>query len=363
MRNKSFGILGALLAIASSNAYSFDLSIALKAGTEVFSQLSDKVSNKIANGNGVNIEDEYNTYLSKLDGYDPAFKEKMKAQLDAGWEAQENVYLSKNASLNASEDTPFLDLKKVGGAAVSGLADSYVGGMGGAATLGTSGGLGDLIGYSAINGVGDALSGREQSNTAMKYSFNGSSYGIGQANAMNYATRNAVSDVTGKASTGVANKLFASFGNSKTEFVLNKYSDPSMFFGKKVGEFTGKDLYAMNGFYGFKRVVNQENIQVYQFIHNHSTLKQVIYGTDPKTKELLSAIKELKGVEPLKFPEVVDAVAKAKNEKPMFANTADQVRAIWSDGTFVAADLTKVLTGWSKSAIGLYNTGIKQAAN
>lgn len=362
MRASKAAILGILLAVSSSSAYSFDLNIAIKAGGEVFSQLSNKVTNKIVNGNGENLEEEYNKYQAKVAGYDPAFREKMKAQFDAGWDAMENAILSKNASINPADEAPFLDLKKVGGAAVSGLADTFAGGMGGVATMNTSAGFADLVGYSAINGVGDALSGREQSVPVSAYNFSNMPGGIGSLNALNSGTRSALSDVTGKASSGVANKVIGNFGGSST-FKLTKSMDPNDFFGKSFKDLQSKDLYAMNGYYGFKRVQLQDGFQVYRFIqNNHPVIRTVTYGTDPSTKEVISAFKELSNVEPLKFNDMVDAVAKKKDAKPIFANNENMVRAVWSDGTFVAADTAKVITGWSKSSAAMYNRGYQEAS-
>lgn len=363
--NKKTGVSCALFSFLISPGLSsaFDLSIALQAGSEVFSQLSGKLVNKVVDGEGYNLTDEYNKFQAKLDAADPAYRDKIKAQAEAEWRLSEEVYLRKNAQIKASDDLPLIDLQRVAGAGVKGIAQSFAGGMGGVATLNTTGAMTDMIGYSAINGVGDALSGSSQSTPvhSQAFSFANTYPGANSPLFASVTAKNAVSDATTKTSSNVATKLISSFTGKSDEFKFTKIMRPDDFFGKSPNGLQSGDLYSLNGYYGFRRVVNTDQAQVYQFVQDHPTVVSVTYLIDPQTKAVVSAFKDLKGVSVLKFKDVVDAVSKEKQSSPIYASNENSIRAIWNDGSFVAADQAKVMLGWSKRAIEMYGQGTKVA--
>ncbi len=319
----------------------------------IFSQTTGKIGSAVTGGDKLaNLEEERQKYFvtteQQLAGMDMASKKQLMVTIEKQWGMVENAFLMQNMKAQQAKDAPLIDLGQVFKASVGGVASTI--GMGG----GMGGGVGDVLAGATLEGLVAGATDTAPVNSAGIRAgiMAGNGYGgvISPASAGSVVTGAATSAVAG----GVSSAVSGMFGNllrggntAQPEFKFPEKADPTKFLGVAPSTLLGKDLYRENGYLGWKRIDGSQaqGAEAYAPVGGDPSIKAAVYNFDKNTGAVTAAFRILT-VAPTEFTKVVEAL-NARMGQSVYASTGSTLRAVWPDGSFVAADEAKVTVGWS----------------
>lgn len=351
--------IASMFAVAASgaSAQSFGFGL-LKAGTNILSNATGKLFNT---DKPTDIEAEHEKFMGQFEettkGMSDADKAGLRRTFDAQWDAIEGRLLVRNAQVAHQKSAPIIDLKA---AALDVAGATALGANLNAGVFGDAG-IGSLMQSAALNGVVDGLGGQGTANQTagiIGMRSNASAMGAMSAglvpNVGAMAQTAAVQAVAAPVTNAVSGKVSAwvggFLGGQTAPAGINESVAPTNFFGKHPQELTRASVKREAGLIGWKRIQKADDgaLEVYAPVMPEDAFKAVVFTFD-QAGAVVGAFRMLKGGL-TDFRPYADEAGKMVGTSPTFAGGDGVLRALWSDGTFLAADATTMSFGWSVAA-------------